>query len=456
MHSTPVHETWSSRTVFLLAAIGSAVGLGNIWRFPYLAGQNGGGAFVLVYLLCVSFVALPILAGEIMIGRRGRRSPINTMRNLAVAEGRTPAWGWAGWLAVFVAYVVMTFYSVIAGWSLDYAFKCALGNLHDLNQQRSEALFDALLGDPLRLTLWHTVFMTLTVWIVARGLHAGIEGAIRWMMPALFVLLFGLVGYAAVAGEFGAGLHFLLVPDFSRLHPQVVLLALSQAFFSVAIGAGAMMTYGAYLPGHVSIPRATAVIVFADAGVAIMAGLAIFPVVFAHGLAPGEGPGLVFVTLPVAFAQMRAGGLIGMAFFALVAVAGLTSIIATLEPIVAWAEEQRGIRRATSAIAIGASAWALGLGSVLSFNVLKDFHPLEFVPAFAGKTIFDLCEYISLAILLPVSGLLVAVFAGWVVPRHASIEELAMGEGFLYRAWWFLVRWIGPAAVLSIFVYNLL
>ncbi|MFQ5660715.1 MAG: sodium-dependent transporter [Gammaproteobacteria bacterium] len=455
MVNKSTHEIWSSTTLFVLSAIGSAVGLGNIWRFPYLAGANGGGAFVLVYLACVTFIALPILTGEIMIGRMGRQSPINTMRTLAIAEGRSPAWGLAGWLAVFIAFVVMTFYSVIGGWALDFSLKSAMGQFQGLGRAGTQGLFDALLADPYRLAFWHSIFMGLTVWIVARGLHKGIEAAIMWMMPALFTLLLGLVIYAAVTADFLAGINFLLKPDFSRLTAESFLLASSQAFFSVTIGAGAMMIYGAYLPDGVSVPKTTAIIVFADAGVAILAGIAIFPVVFSYGLSPDGGPGLVFVTLPIAFGQMFGGNLIGAAFFLLLAIAGLTSLIATLEPIVAWAEEHRGIKRITTTLVIGLIAWLSGFGTVLSFNLLKDFHPLEFISLLKGKTIFELSEYLSITILLPISGLFIAIFAGWILPRKTTVRELALRDGVTYSVWRFLVRWIGPIAVLTIFFFNL-
>lgn len=209
--------TWSSTPVFILSAIGSAVGLGNIWRFPYLAGENGGGAFVIVYLLCVTFIALPILMGEIMLGRMGKQSPISTMRNLALKYRKSPLWGVAGWLAVFIAFSVMTFYSVIAGWAFDFGLKSLLESFDGLDKHGTELLFNNLLANPLRLTLWHSVFMVLTVLIVSRGLHRGIERAIKWLMPALFAMLAILVLYSMIAADFLGGLRFLLNPDFSKL-----------------------------------------------------------------------------------------------------------------------------------------------------------------------------------------------------------------------------------------------
>ncbi|NKB37036.1 MAG: sodium-dependent transporter [Gammaproteobacteria bacterium] len=454
MANTANHETWSSTTLFILSAVGSAVGLGNIWRFPYLAGENGGGAFVLIYLLCVTFIALPILIGEIMLGRMGRQSPINTMRNIAINNGKSAWWGIGGWLAVIIAFMVMTFYSVVAGWALDFGLKSAMGTFSGLGKDEIQPIFDGLLADPLRLIVWHTVFTALTVYIVSRGLNDGIESAIKWLMPALFTLLIGMVIYSMVAADFMAGLAFMLKPDFSKVTTDSFMLASSQAFFSVTIGAGAMMIYGAYLPDNVSIPRTTAIIVFADAGVAIFAGMAIFPIVFSFGLQPDGGPGLVFVTLPIAFGKMFGGSIIGTAFFLLLAIAALTSLIATLEPIVAWAEENRGIKRKTTTIIIGLTAWVLGFGSVLSFNYLADFHPLGFLPLMEGKTIFDLSEYISITILLPISGLLIALFVGWNLPDAIIEKELAFKSRVVYSVWRFFLRWLAPAVILVILFFN--
>ena len=448
------HETWSSTRLFILSAIGSAVGLGNIWRFPYLAGENGGGAFVLVYLACVTFIALPILIAEIMLGRMGKQSPINTMRELALKQGKSPLWGLEGWLAVLIAFIVMTFYSVVAGWSLDFGIKSAMGAFKGLGQDEIKPIFDNLLADPVRLSIWHTFFTALTVFIVSRGLHKGIENAIKWLMPALFALLALMVIYSIVAADFTAGLAFLLKPDFSQLTAQSFMLASSQAFFSVTIGAGAMMIYGAYLADDVSIPKTTAIIAFSDAGVAILAGLAIFPIVFAYGLQPDGGPGLVFITLPIAFGEMFGGSIIGTAFFILLAIAALTSLIATLEPIVAWAEENRGIKRSTTTIVIGLVAWILGFGSVLSFNHLSDFYPFDFLPFMENKTIFDASEYISITILLPFSGLLIAVFAGWILPPELSRQEFSTTTTKVYGLWLFLLRWLAPAVILLILYFN--
>ena len=456
MQRVAVHEAWSSRLVFLMAAVGSAVGIGNIWRFPYLTGENGGGAFVLVYLGCIVLVAVPILTSELMIGRRGGQSPSHSMQIVAEEEGTHRAWGLVGWLGVIAGFLILTYYSVIAGWGISYMFKTASGAFLGVAGEGAQAVFDGLLADPWSLTLWHTLFMAVTVMIVARGIHGGLEVAVMWLMPAFFILLVGMVLYAAAAADFMAGLKFMFAPDFSKITAKVLLVAVGQAFFSVGVAIGAMMTYGAYLPRNVSIPRSVGIIVAADTGVALLAGLAIFPIVFANGLASDSGPGLIFVTLPIAFGQMTMGTLVGTLFFVLLVFAALTSSISIFEPIVSWAEERRGLKRAKAAAGLGALAWIIGLGSVLSFNAWDDFTPLAMFASLEGKTVFDLVDGLAANFMLPLGGLLIAVFAGWFVSRKTSVEELGMGDGAAYGLWRFLTRFVAPLALGVIIVANLI
>ncbi len=450
-----VHETWSSRLAFLLAAVGAAVGLGNIWRFPYLAGENGGAAFVLIYLACIAFVGVPLLIAELMMGRRGRMSPVNTMTVLARQEGRSPHWRKAGWLAVITITLAGSFYMVVAGWVLAYVPLAAGGAFSGIDRAGAQALFDGLLADPKRLSLWYVVFLGLTVFVVASGIRHGLERAVKFLMPALFALLVILVGYAAYVGDFMRGLTFLFAPDFSKITGSVVLDAIGQAFFTLGIAQAVMMTYAAYIPRQVNLVRAAVVIALADLVVAVLAGMLIFPIVFANGLEPAAGPGLIFVTLPIAFGHMPAGGFFGTLFFLLVAIAALTSTISGLEPVVSWAEEEKGWKRIPVAIALGFFIWVIGFGSVLSFNLWKDIHPLEALAVFRDKTIFDLIEYISVNIFIPVNGLLIAIFAGWLMAKSSILDELAIADGRLYRTLRFLVRYVAPIAVLAIFAYNL-
>ena len=455
MERAAIHETWSSTRVFILAAVGSAVGLGNIWRFPYLAGENGGGAFVLVYVAAVALVAMPMLAAELLIGRRGRQSPINTMRTLAGEEGASPAWRFHGWLMITIAVLGPSFFSVISGWCLAYIPLAASGAFVGIDAARSSEMLQTLMDSPGRMIAWHGVFMALTVVIVAGGVNRGLARAVKLLMPTLFVLLLFLVVYAALIGDFGSGFRFLFTPDFSKIDANVVLTALGQSFLSVSVGVGVMMTYGAYLPGAASIPRGVAIIACVDTMVALVAGLAIFPIVAAYGLAPDEGPGLIFATLPIAFGQMPAGTFVGTLFFVLLILAALTSSIGLLEVVVSWLTEETHLSRRTLAIVAGVVTWIIGIGSALSFNLWSEFTPLSMFSLFEHETFFGLIEYLTANIMTPISVLLIAVFGGWVMAAGSTRLELGLGDGMRFRAWRFLIRYLAPFAVAIIFVINL-
>ena len=315
---------WSSRMAFILAAVGSAVGLGNIWKFPYITGENGGGAFVLVYLACIAIVGIPVLIAEVMIGRRGGQSPVASMRELTTTEGTRKGWRLIGWNGIVASFLVLSFYSVIGGWALVYVFKAASGMFTGADADTIGNAFGGMLASASDLLLWHSVFMAIVIFIVGRGIRSGMERAINTLMPLLFVLLFIMVGYAMTTGKFGEAVSFMFSPDFSKLTTEGVLTALGHAAFTLSIGIGVMMAYGSYLPQKVNIARTAMTIAVLDTGVALMAGLAIFPLVFANGLEPGAGPGLIFVTLPLAFGQMSGGVIFGTLFFALLLVAALT------------------------------------------------------------------------------------------------------------------------------------
>ena len=315
------HETWSSRWVFILAATGSAVGLGNIWRFPYVTGENGGGAFVLVYLLCVLLVGLPVMICEVMLGKYGRASPINAMKNLAIQAKLSEKWSLVGLLGIVAGFLILSFYSVIAGWSLAYTFYFVTGTMETMGPQSAEVFFTRLTESATSMLVWHSIFLVITCYMVGRGLKRGLEMAVKSLMPILFMMLFGLVCYSAVVGNFGDALVYLFRPNFSALTGESILIALGQAFFSLSLGMGSLMIYGAYLPKQTPIIRTSAMIGIADTLVALSAGLAIFPIVFAYGLEAGQGPGLVFVTLTVAFGAMPFGQILGTLFFVLLSIA---------------------------------------------------------------------------------------------------------------------------------------
>ena len=443
---TSLHGMWSSRFAFILAVAGSAVGLGNIWKFPYMAGQNGGGAFVLFYLVCVVLVGLPIMISEIMIGRRGRRNPIATMRIVGEEEGSRPSWGLVGVMGIFAGFLILSFYSVIAGWALAYFVFSLGGKFAGATPESIGALFGGLLGNWKAMAVWHTTFMGLTIAIVARGVERGLERFVRVAMPGLLLLLVVLLIYAAVAADFARGWSFLLRPDFDALTPQAMLEAMGQAFFTLSVGMGAIMAYGAYLPEGTSILRTSLWVVITDTSIALLAGLIIFPIVFSNGLDPASGPGLVFETLPLAFGGMPGGTLLAPIFFGLLVFAAWTSAIGLLEPAVAWSVESHGRSRRSAAVVIGIIIWALGFLTLLSFNVLGDLR-------FLGGTLFDNIDHLASNILLPLGGLFITVFAGWVMCKNSSSEELDIGTGPAYGAWRFLARWLAPAAVLIVFLH---
>jgi len=449
------HETWSSRLTFLLAAIGAAVGLGNIWKFPYIMGENGGSAFVLVYLLCIAFVALPILIAEIMIGRRGRQSPPHAMAIVAREEGRHGAWSLVGWLGVVGAYLIMSYYSVIAGWALAYLFKAGGGDFEGQAAEAIGAQFDALLADPLQLTLWHGLFSIVTMLILMRGLRRGVERTVEVLMPVLFVLLAVMVAYAWMEGDFLRAVHFMFDFDLAAIDGGVVLMAVGHAFFSIGVAMGLMMGFGAYLGRDVSIGRSALIIAAMDTLVALGAGIAIFALVFANGLDPAEGPGLIFVTLPIAFGSMPGGLLFGTLFFVLLVAAALTSAIGALEPVVAYVEEHRGMSRPLAAVITCGSAFLIGLGTVVSFNLAADWHPLGFIDRLAEADFFELMDYLTANLMMPLSGLLLALFVGWRIDPQRVAEELAIENPTLFRLWFTLLRYVVPVSIVIIFIANL-
>ena len=449
------HEHWSSRFAFLMAAIGSAVGLGNIWRFPFITGENGGGAFILIYVVTTALIALPILIGEVMLGRMGQQSPINAMNNVVRATGRSKFWVVIGIGSTIGAFVVLSYYSVIGGWAIRYLVYAVSGTFSGMDNTASQALFQNFTGDVGQVVLWHTLFIGLNIGIVFWGLHGGIEKAVTVLMPLLFILLVGMAIYAATTPGFGQALTFLFHFDFSKVTPITFLTAIGQGFFSVSVALGAMMTYGSYLDKSENIARAGVIIAVADTLVAILAGLVIFPLVFSDGLAAGSGPGLIFVTLPITLGKLGAGVVVGTAFFLLLIVAAVTSSISLLEPVVSWAEESLGVHRKVSAAAMGLAAWFIGLGSAFSFNIWADFHPLSEIDIFADKTIFGMLDLSMTSLVMPSVGLLIALFAGWAMSGEAAAEALnADPNAVWFRLWRFLIRFIAPLGVISIFVAN--
>ena len=440
MAATPAgqHAHWSSRFGFLMAAIGSSVGLGNFWRFPYTAGENGGAAFVVIYLICVLLIGLPILMAELAVGRYGQKSSIASVQKVAADNASSPNWGVVGLFGMLGGILVLCFYSVVAGWVSAYVFKMFSGELSGQSPEAVAAAFGAFSGDSYQVLAWHSVFAVLTVFVVSRGVTGGIEKAASILMPIFFIMLLGMVGYAVVAGDIGAAVSYLFAVDLSEVRPQTFLAAVGQAFFSIGVGSGIMITYGSYLDKNANIGQSSAIIAFSDTGVAIIAGLAIFPFVFAFtALEPNAGPALFFQALPAAFAAMPGGNLVGGLFFTLALIAALTSSISLLQAVVAWAEENSGWSRTTIACTFGGFIWLVGAGVAFSGDFL------------------DLLDFLSGSILLPGAGLLMAIFLGWFVDAKITRAQLSHASPFLFGFFRLSLRVIAPIALTAILVLGL-
>ncbi|MFC6197097.1 sodium-dependent transporter [Ponticaulis profundi] len=482
-------DHWGSRFGFIMAAVGSSVGLGNLWRFPFTAGENGGSAFILIYLASVLLFGLPVLMAEYALGRHGQRSAIATLRKITTEEKKPSAWVGMGWLGALASLILFSFYIVISGWVFDYipqSFSGAFSLFSDevellnanigqsvavMNEQiksvhlsgacsfvsdgvitrvaetvdGAEVLRDISVGDvsacrfaettgnKLEIFIYTAIFLLLNVIVLARGVHGGIERAAEILMPAFFIMLLGMVVYACVTGDFAGAANFLLTPDFSKVTFNTVLAAVGQAFFSLSVGSCVMFTYGAYLTRETSIPKNAALVAGADTFVALIAGFAIFPIVFAFGLNEAGGPGLLFVTLPIAFGQMPT--FIGAVFFTLALFAAFTSAVSLLEVGVSWLEDQKAIGRVKGAIGLGVLMLLIATGYI-----------------FRGDLI-DHADFLSGTVMLPLGGVLIGLFAGWVVPKHILIKEL--GDGLVLNGVLFLLRFVVPIAISIILIVGI-
>ncbi len=439
---------WSSRWLFVLAAAGSAVGLGNIWKFPYIAGENGGGAFVLIYLVCIALVGIPIMISEVLMGREGRSSPIHTMRILAKKAGRSQRWALLGWLGVMTGFLILSYYAVIAGWAINYFWLTANGTFDGAGGDFVAQAFTDLQADPMRMVAYQTAFMVVTIWIVGRGVTAGLERAIQWFMPALFILLVVLLIYSFNSGGFAQGWAFMFDLKWDAVGPEAWLIAMGQAFFTLSLGMGTMMAYGAYVPEDARLSTTVVTIALLDTIVAIAAGLAIFPIVFANGLEVSQGPGLTFVTLPLAFGQMPFGAFFGAVFFILISFAAITSAISLTEPALAYLTEEYNAKRQRVAISLGVVCWVLGLGTVFSFNIWSD------VFVVGELNFFGFVDYLSQNIMLPLGGMLITIFAAWLLPRDMINRQLGISSPAVSWAWRIVAGILAPLGVLAIFIYT--
>ncbi len=474
---------WSSRMAFMFAAVGSAVGLGNIWRFPYVAGENGGSAFILLYIGFVFMIGLPVLIAELSIGRRSGKSPIASLGAIAKESKVNKRWNLLGHLGTFGGGLgLLSFYSVIAGWVMSYIIQGASGAFVGIDAEGALAEMDTFTGSAGTMTFWHFLFTAITVIIVGKGIKGGLEKAVTYLMPMLFLILLLLLGYSLATGDMEKTTEFLFTPDFSKINGEVALQALGQAFFSLSVTVGTMLAYGAYLPKDISIHKSATLIATADTLVALLAGLAIFPLVFAYGLAPDSGPSLIFKTLPIAFGQMPGGSFIATMFFVLLTIAAITSSISLLEPTVAYFEEKFNMTRWRAALIGGGTAFIVGLMTVYSSNDAKEFLPLAFMGletigtkvANGGEimlgityatgdimpaklaTMGNVIDFGVSSIVMPFGGFLLAIFVGWFVSRDSMRDEMGLPEGGVFEIWHVLIKFVCPIALAWVLVMGLM
>lgn len=441
-------ERWGSKRAFILAVTGAAVGLGNIWRFPYVAGENGGAAFLLIYVAFVLLLGIPVMMAEILIGRAGRRGPMQALGALAAEAGATPHWRWLGLFGALTVFCILSFYSVVSGWSIEFLVASVNGSFNGASAAEIGAGFEAFLANPGLQIFNHSLFLFMTMTVVAAGVAKGLERLNNLLMPLLYSLLLLLAGYASTTDGFGTALAWLFLPSFEALTPSVVVHAMGHAFFTLAVGACALMAYGAYMPEEQSLPRAAVAVAVLDISVALLAGIAIFSVVFAQGMDPADGPGLMFVTLPIAFSELPWGSVWLSVFFLLLLLATWTSAINLAEPMVATLQGL-GLRRSISTAIVALSVWLIGLLSALSFSALGEFRPL------LGRNIFELVSSIPPDIFLPLGGLMIAIFAAWVMPRERVVSALGAGENG-YIVWRIIIRWVSIPLTFVVLLAGLL
>ncbi len=444
-------DSFGSRFGALVAMAGSAVGLGNLWRFPYLVGENGGAAFIIVYIILSFCICLPIFMSEFIIGRRSQKNAYSAFNDLSNGS----PWKFVGLFSVLIPLVVLSYYSVIGGWSVEYIFKSFTFSFSgEGTQDAMSTMFTDFVSNPWLPLVCHTVFLLTTLVIVAFGIKGGIEKFSKVMMPLLFVIVIAIAVYAVMLPGAGAGLDYLFKPDFSKITPQACASALGQAFFSLSIGMGCIVTYGSYVSKKENIMSQSIYTAVFDLAFALCAGVAIMPAVFAFGINPQSGPGLVFETLPYVFSQMPAGGGIAILFFIALFVAAITSSISMAEVGVAYLVEEKKLSRIAACSILFAACWVMGAICSLSFGPLADIQ-------FAGRSIFDFFDNLSSNVLMILGSLLTVLFVGWRLKKTDIYDEFTNGgtlstNARLFGALWFLIRFICPAAILAIFLFGIL
>jgi len=440
-------ESFGSQIGVIAAAAGSAVGLGNIWRFPYVAGENGGGAFLLTYLIFILLIGVPAMLSEFVVGRKAQRNPVGAFRLLAPGT----AWPAVGFIGVAAAFTILAFYTTVAGWTLEYLYLTAFNKLDHLQKKDLENTFSTFLSNGLRPVIWQVVFMLLTGLIVFKGVKNGIERSTKIMMPLLLVIIIVLGIRSMTLPGAGEGLRFLFRPDFSKINAGVMLQALGQAFFSLSIGMGTLITYGSYIRKSENLGKTAISVSLADTAIAILAGMAIFPAVFAFNITPEAGPSLVFITLPMIFDQMAGGAIFELVFFILLIIAALTSTISVLEVAVAYFGEELALGRKKATIVSTIAITILGIFTTLSMGPLPQL-------SIAGLSLFDLLDKTSANILLPLGGLCIVIFVGWKLKPAEVISEInnqGSLKSSLAPVFIFIVRFLAPIAIALVFLNGL-
>ena len=445
-------EQWGSKIGFVLAASGSAVGLGNIWKFPYITGENGGAAFIFVYLICIAIIGLPVLIGEILLGRTTQRNPVGAFKKLSNSK----FWTAVGAMGVIAGFVILSFYAVVAGWSFGYIIESLKGSFFNFAEPASSTLhFTSLTSDVFWNVGYMVLFMILTIAIVYAGVQKGIERGSKIMMPLLVILLLILMIRGITLDGSSAGLSFLLEPHWEKLTAQSILIALGHAFFTLSLGMGAMMTYGSYMSDKDNIPSSSVQIVFLDTLIALIAGVAIFTTVFATGQSPDAGPGLIFQTLPVVFTKIPGGLIFSTIFFLLLTIAALTSAISLLEVVISFFVDELKWQRHRASVILGIVVTVIGLPSALSFNILDD------VKLF-GMTFFDLADFTASNILLPLGGLCISIFIAWIWGFDKVLVELKRGcervfdqYPFIITVWKIFIKYFAPVLISIVFLHSI-
>lgn len=442
------HGYWSSPLTFVIAASGAVIGLGNIWRLPYLAGSHGGSAFLLVYALALIFMALPLFIAELVVGRRARINPVSGVRLLAAEARSQPSWAVIGWLALVGATLVLSYYSVIAGWSMAYVFRAADGMFRHANRASVTKIFATLVQSPERVLGWHTIFMVMITIIVSHGVNQGLERGARYMVPGAFALVVILWCYALDHGNMGAAMHYLFAPRFGELGWSGVFEALNEAFFTLGLGAGVMLAMGAYLREEYSPVWTAMAVVVLDFVFALVAGMAVFALLFASGEKPAQTVALAFQSVPLALSGLPGGLLATVIFYLLLLLVGLTTATLLMEPVVMWLIERLGMTRVTAAGATGITIWFLGLGDLFSFNLWAQVTLL-------GKTYYEWLEWLTAHFLLPLTGLLICIFVARIMPVSSVREGWGRRYGVLLPLWLWLLRYPARIGLIVVMCYAL-